>query len=256
MTSPLAEIAADSSQLATLRRARMVLVETTHPGNIGSAARAMKTMGLRRLYLSSPRTLVDSSSRAMAAGALDILGDAVVCDDLAAAIADCAHVFALSARPRDLSPTTVSVHAAATIAAAKMAAGDEVAFVFGGERSGLSNADMRRAAYAVYIPVSGDYWSLNLAQAVQIAAYELRRAVFVGVRQRDCAARRMPTQEQLRRLMLHFGEWLRDIDMPKRGDGSLLRARLWRLLLRAQPDESETRMLRGLLTAARKKINR
>lgn len=253
-----------------LQSACVVLKDVTHPGNIGAAARAMKTMGLSRLRLAAPKTLIDSQARAMSAGALDVLGDAMVCDGLPEAIADCGRVFAFSARRRDLSPEAVSVRQAARLAVDAMQRGMPAAFVFGGERSGLSNEDMERAGYAVCIPSSSAYWSLNLAQAVQIAAYELRLATFEGGSgiaspEPETAApvfpahpsmppprRRMPSQADMEMLFEHAAEFLADIGMPKRGDGRLLRARLRRLLTRAEPDASEVRMLRGLLGAARK----
>ena len=244
---------ADAPVAAPLRQARFILHQTTHPGNIGAAARAMKTMGINRLYLSAPRALIDSSARAMAAGALDVLANAQVCEDLPSAIADCADVFAFTARPRDFSPTAVDVRRAGEIAAAKMAKGFETAFLFGGERSGLDNEDVRRAGYAVGIPSSADYWSLNLAQAVQVAAYELRCATLGRGDSENGAARQRPTQEQTDMLLAHCDEFLSDINMPKRGDNKMLRARLRRLFMRAEPDASEVRLLRGILTAARKK---
>lgn len=248
-----------------LQRVRIVLHRTTHPGNIGATARAMKTMGLQRLYLSAPRTLIDSAARAMASGALDVLAAAKVCETLEGALSECSHVFAFSARPRDFSPTPADARGAAQIAIAKAASGGEVALLFGGEQSGLSNEDMRLAGYAVNIPSSSAYWSLNLAQAVQIAAYELRLASMekgAADKKNDAAgsgADNMkgrkyppPTRSELESLLIHCDEFLSDIGMPKRG-GVLMRARLQRLLFRAELDTSEVRMLRGILTAARKK---
>lgn len=248
---PVAEDNAPGAAL--LSRARIVLHGTTHSGNIGAAARAMKTMGIARLYLAAPRALIDSGARAMAAGALDVLAAARVCDDLPAAISDCATVFAFTARPRDFSPSAVNVRDAGIVAAEKMAAGGEIAFVFGGERSGLSNEEVRLARYVAAIPSSSVYWSLNLAQAVQVAVYELRCAVLSGGGEEKTPACAPPTQEEMEMLLAHCGEFLSDIRMPKRGDGGLLRARLRRLLARAEPDASEVRMLRGILTAARRR---
>ena len=230
-----------------LAQMRVVLKDTTHPGNIGATARAMKTMGLRRLYLVSPRTLIDSQSRALAAGALDVLADAVVCETLSEALAECAAVFAFTARRRDLSPTFITARDGGGVAAKNLAAGGEVAFVFGGERSGLTNEDVQRAGYAVEIPTAAAYFSLNLSQAVQIAVYELRQAIAMAPR---AAPRNMPTQEQIERLVEHGREVLAVMQMPKRGSDDLLLSRLRRLVMRAEPDASEVRMLRGLLKAA------
>ena len=233
-------------------RARFALKDTTHPGNIGAAARALKTMGFSRLYLAAPKTLIDSQSRALASGAADILEKTNICETLPAALRECTHVFGFSARPRDLSPARLSVREAAKTAAEKLKAGGEIAFVFGGERSGLDNDAMLRCGYAAHIPAAGRSSSLNLAQAVQIAAYELRLALR-GETEAKPAAQDMPTQAQLEMLFAHCGELLDDIKMPKRGDGGLLQARLRRLIMRAEPDAAEVRMLRGILRAARKK---
>ncbi|MGU9951457.1 MAG: RNA methyltransferase [Gammaproteobacteria bacterium WSBS_2016_MAG_OTU1] len=258
-----------------LRRTRIVLKDTTHPGNIGAAARAMKTMGVERLYLTAPRTLIDEKSRALAAGATDVLDNVTILPTLPKTIADCTHVFALTARRRDLSPPEINARQAGEIAAHKLADGGEVAFVFGGERSGLENEDIERAGYAVSIPTSGAYWSLNLSQAVQIVMYELRQAVLLLHAQNSPQdsthanlrhsitdkrgivlplasqpAVNMPSQAELEMLMAHGGEFLTAIEMSKRSNGKLLRARLRRLLTRAALSAAEVRMLRGVLKAA------
>lgn len=236
---------------AAAARARFVLKDTTHPGNIGAAARAIHVMGFSRLVLAAPKTLMDSQTRAFAAGgAAAVLEKTLTRPGLPSAVSECALVVGFSARPRELSPKQDGVRGAAKAAAEILAAGGEAAFVFGGERSGLNNEDMRRCGIAARIP-SARGGSLNLAQAVQIAAYELRLAL----RGEDAkpARREMPTQEQLEMLFAHFGEFLDDINMPKRGDGGLLSARVRRLITRAQPDAPEVRMLRGILRAARKK---
>ena len=250
------ELSDSATAAASLQNLQVILKDTSHPGNIGAAARAMKTMGLTRLSIAAPQTLIDTNARAMAVGALDVLGDAAVCETLPAALSGCSRVFAFSARNRDIGPSLLHVREAAALAAKHCAAGAKAAFVFGGERSGLTNEDMRLAHYAVLIPSSREYWSLNLSQAVQIAAYEFRLATFAlhhsaALPQKP---RPMPSHEELARLFVHGREFLADIGMPKRGDGTLLGARLQRLLMRARPDLSEVKMLRGILTAARKKM--
>ena len=254
------ESAKNAAQESLLQRARVVLHNTTHSGNIGSAARAMKTMGLSRLYLSAPQAMIDSAARAMSAGAIDVLAQANVCETLPEALSDCSRVFAFTARLRDFSPPLTNVREAGILAAQTAAAGGEVAFLFGGERSGLTNEDVRRATHIAAIPSSPSYWSLNLAQAVQVASYELRQAAILlhgesaGKKRNKKKESLPPTQEQLDRLMEHCREFLSDINMPKRGDGALLAARLRRLLTRAEPDAAEVRMLRGVLRAARRRI--
>ena len=237
-----------------LGRARVVLKDTTHPGNIGAAARAMKTMGLTRLILASPRTLLDSQSRAMAAGAADILAKMEVHDDLDGALAGAACVFGFTARRRSDGDSPLSACAAGAEAARRICGGAEAAFLFGGERSGLSNEDVARCRHTVEIPANPDYSSLNLAQAVQVAGYELRRALMEGA---EAAAEspeariRIPAgEEHLAGLMRHARIALRKIGLPKHPDGPPVLPRLRRLILRAEPDESEVNMLRGILRAA------
>ena len=238
-----------------LSRARIVLKDTTHPGNIGAAARAMKTMGLRRLVLAAPRTLLDSRSRAMAAGAVDILGAMEIHDDLDGALTGAGCVFAFTARRRAEGDAPLSARRAGVEAARLMTAGGEAAFLFGGERSGLSNEDVARCRYAVEIPANPEYSSLNLSQAVQIAGYELRRALledFAPDGAESNAARiRIPAgAEHMAGLMRHARRVLKGLGLPKHPDGPPVLPRLRRLILRAEPDESEVNLLRGILRAA------
>ena len=243
-----------------LSRARIVLKDTTHPGNIGAAARAMKTMGLRRLVLAAPRTMLDSQSRAMAAGAVDVLGAMEIHDDLDGALAGAGCVFAFTARRRAEGDAPLSARRAGVEAARLILAGGEAAFLFGGERSGLSNEDVARCRYAAEIPANPEYSSLNLSQAVQIAGYELRRALL-----EDCALGggeetataaghvRIPAgAEHMTGLMRHARRVLKDLGLPKNPDGPPVLPRLRRLILRAEPDESEVNLLRGILRAAEK----
>ena len=157
-----------------LSRIRIVLVGTQHPGNIGSAARAIKTMGLSRLVLVAPERFPDREADALAAGARDVLEAATLHDTLADAVADCGLVLGCTARSRRVPlPEQVPRDAAAT-ALAEAAGGTEVALVFGRERTGLENDELQLCHGAVHIPSDPDYGSLNLAAAVQVLAYELR----------------------------------------------------------------------------------
>lgn len=165
---------------ALLDRVRVVLCRTSHPGNVGAAARAMKTMGLSRLYLVLPLCAVDEVATARAAGADDVLAAAVVCASLDEALAGCVHATALSARPRDLGPAAIGVRAAVPSLLHMAAAGD-VALVFGNETSGLSNEELQRCQQAVTIPSDPRFASLNLGAAVQVLAYELRMAAYDGL---------------------------------------------------------------------------
>ena len=158
-----------------LNNIRIVLCHTSHPGNIGSAARAMKTMGLSRLHLVKPRKFPHAEAVAMASGATDVLDNAQIFDTLDDALAGCALVIGLTARQRELSHAAISPRAAAAEALA-LAADLDVALVFGGETSGLSNEELIRCQRLAHIPANPDYSSLNLAAAVQVLAYELRVA--------------------------------------------------------------------------------
>ena len=242
----------------TLRRARIILKDTTHPGNIGAAARAMKTMGLTRLMLAAPRTLLDSQSRAMAAGAADILGDMEVHDNLDGALLGAGCVFGFTARRRAEGESPLSVREAGLEAARRMRAGTEAAFLFGGERSGLENEDIARCRYTVEIPANPDYSSLNLSQAVQVAGYELRRALLEdeGLGDAEPAQIHMPAgEEHLLSLMRHARLVLKRLGLPKHRDGPPVLPRLRRLIQRAEPSESEVNLLRGILRAAEDKTD-
>ena len=233
--------------------AAVILKDTTHPGNIGAAARAMKTCGLQHLYLISPQTLIDEKSRAMAAGATDILDGAKSCDKLIDAIGDCAAVFAYTARRRDLSPPQRYSAQAGELAAKHIRRGERIALLFGGEQSGLDNDSLRAANYAVEIPANPKYSSLNLAMAVQIASYDLRRAL-IAAPEFTPAATPMPTQRELQNLYDHAARVIDIAKMPRRGKGKLLLVRLTRIINRATPTASEVRLLRGIFKATAKKI--
>ena len=155
-----------------LNNIRIVLVAPSHPGNIGAAARAMKTMGLSRLLLVNPRRYPDPQAEWRAAQATDVLDRCRVCASLDEAIADCHWVVGASARPRRIPWPVADVRAAARKLLAEAAAG-QVAVLFGREADGLSNEELQRCNAHLRIPASPDYPSLNLAMAVQVVAYEL-----------------------------------------------------------------------------------
>src|SRR5574340_149370 len=163
------------SMLAHLSRIRVVLTRTSHPGNIGAAARAMKTMGLTRLFLVDPQCQIDGQARAMASNALDVLGRATHCASLAQALDGCVLVAGLTARRREYAAPFKWARDAAPEVIAAAAAG-EVALVFGNETSGLSNDELAQCRLPVAIPTDAQFSSLNLAAAVQVMCYELRLA--------------------------------------------------------------------------------
>lgn len=234
---------------------RIVLVNTSHPGNIGATARAMKTMGLTRLYLVEPLQYPCAEATARASGADDVLARAVVCESLVDAVGDCILVIGTSARERRLEwPLLLPDEAAARLI--QEAAQGEVALVFGRERFGLTNEELDACHFLVNIPANPGYSSLNLAAAVQVLCYELRRHCgrpTVGpqeVSEEDLPA----TAGEVEGFYGHLEETLCDIGIitaeePKQ---TLLR-RLRRLFQRTRLTRTEVNILRGILTATRKR---
>ncbi len=183
---------------AALARIAIVLVEPSHPGNVGAAARAMKVMGLATLSIVAPRfddVLTRPDAIAFASGAIDVLESATIHPTLADALASTTHAIAMSARDREFAPPATTLRDAAADAVGRAATGGSVAFVFGSERYGLSNDDVLRCQARCRIGTSDDYASLNLAQAVQLAAYECRLAATAGI----VAARRAGRARHARR---------------------------------------------------------
>ena len=228
---------------------RIVLLNTTHPGNIGGAARAMKNMGLENLYLVAPRDFPDDEAAARAAGADDVLKSARVCQTLDEALEGCRLVIGTSARPRTISWPMLDPRSAAERLVNEANEGD-VALLFGTERTGLTNEELDRCHFLVSIPANPAFSSLNLACAVQVLAYELRLAadtaspVLSGAEEAPLA-----TDEELQRLYRHMEEVLVQIDFLDPANPRKLMRRLMRLYNRARPDSNELNILRGILTA-------
>ena len=239
---------------AAFGRVRMVLVGTQHPGNIGSAARAMKTMGLSRLVLVAPERFPHAEADALAAGAGDVLETARVLDDPAEAVADCTLVLGCTARDRRIALPVLSPREAAARAAEAARGGGEVALLFGRERTGLDNAELQLCHAAVHIPANPGYSSLNLAAAVQVLAYELRLAL-LAARPADAAGEEgapPATHAQLEGLFAQLADTLDAIDFHKgRAPESAMR-KLRRLFLRTGLNEREVRLLRGVLADAQR----
>lgn len=227
---------------------RIVLVDTNHPGNIGAAARAMKNMGLRELYLVRPKFFPHAEATARASGADDLLEAARVFDTLEAAIADCGLVIGTSSRQRHLPWDLVEPRECAARIASEERIGN-VAVVFGSERFGLTNEELARCNWLVTIPTNDEYRSLNLAMAVQVIAYEIWLATRPGAP--EPAPRDVPlaTAEEMMRLYAHIEQVLEEIDFRDRTGGGHLMARIRRLFNRAQLDQNEMNILRGILTA-------
>jgi len=228
---------------------RVVLVDTSHPGNIGAAARAMKTMCLERLYLVTPKAYPSAEATARASGADDLLARAVICEDLDAALADCTLVIGASARPRSLPWPELDPRACAG-RAVNESVHNPVAIVFGREHSGLTNEELERCNYLVHIPANPAYGSLNLAAAVQVICYELLLASGTGSR----VARGVPDSPradagELERFYRHLEQALLAIGFLDPANPRHLMRRLRRLYTRVGLERNEVNILRGILTA-------
>ncbi|HVN41149.1 MAG TPA: RNA methyltransferase [Steroidobacteraceae bacterium] len=226
---------------------RIVLVGTSHPGNIGSAARAMKTMGFESLCLVAPERFPASEATVMAAGADDVLFRARVLPDVKSAVADCGLVVGTTARTRHLPWRVVEPRAAATEIAAA-AHSSEVAILFGAERTGLENDDLQQCHMLLTIPTGTAYASLNLAMAVQVVAYELRLAL----RERTEEGREgvpLASALEMETFYAHLEQVLEEVDFRDRTNSGHLMARLRRLFNRTVLDQNEMNILRGILTA-------
>ena len=236
-------------------RLRIVLIGTSHPGNIGAAARAMKTMGLSRLVLVAPHAFPHPEATALAAGADDVLEQATVCADLDAALADCGLVLGCTARRRTVALPERSPREAAAELLAGTARGP-VALLFGRERTGLTNEELQRCHAAVHIDANPGYSSLNLAAAVQVLSYEWRVALLAsasGAPIAESESTQGPaTQGELEGFFSHLDQALHDIDFHKGRAPEMVMQRLRRLFLRATPDARELRILRGILTDAQR----
>ncbi len=233
-------------------RIRFVLANTSHPGNIGSAARAIRTMGFRRLALVAPEQFPHGDAFALAAGATDVLDEAIVVSTLPEALADCTLVLGATARLRGVSLEEWSPREAAARMLGAAMEGREVAVVFGNERAGLSNDEIKLCHAAVHIPSDAAYSSLNLAQAVQVIAYELRMAVLGGVSARVGKLDAPASSAELEGFFGHLAETLDDIEFHKGRSPRTIMRRLRRLFLRAAPDQRELRVLRGILADAQR----
>jgi tRNA (cytidine32/uridine32-2'-O)-methyltransferase len=244
--------------LERLARVRIVLVATSHPGNIGSAARAMRTMGLDSLWLVAPREFPSAEATAMASGADAILGSARVVETLDAAIAGCVRVYGATPKPRRVPMPEFSPRSAAPALLAA-AAVHEVALVFGTERIGLTNEEIERCHAAVNIPANPGYDSLNLAQAVQVLCYELRLAALADSDpSADAPPRALPVTRfsddeppadaaRMEAFFRHLEAALGAVDFFKGRPSHTIMRRLRRIFMRADLSTREVLILRGIL---------
>ncbi len=238
-----------------LDNVRVVLSHTSHPGNIGAAARAMKTMGLGSLYLVNPKSFPDREAERRAAGAWDILNNTSVCADLDQALSGTVLAAAVTARSRDLSHEVFDARKGA-LELISRARQNPVALVFGTEMSGLTTQEVSKCGIIVHIPADPGYSSLNLASAVQVMAYELRMALpEPGPAPATAATSGPPARfdeielllQHLERVAIRSG--FLDPEEPKR-----LMQRLRRLFARARLEKEEVNILRGILGACEKQM--
>jgi tRNA (cytidine32/uridine32-2'-O)-methyltransferase len=231
-----------------LERTRIIMVNTSHPGNIGSAARAMKTMGLSQLYLVGPHAFPHPKAFEMAVGADDILNNAIVVETLDEAIADCTLVVGTSARMRTIPwPLFTPREMAEKVKQEPESA--QTAIMFGNEQSGLSNEELQRCNLHIHIPANPDYSSLNISAAVQVVAYELRMASLGNVGEPVEWDYRLASADEMEKFFNHLQEVLIEIDFLKMNAPRKLMTRLRRLFLRTRPDVMEMNILRGMLSA-------
>ncbi|MGH8189831.1 MAG: RNA methyltransferase [Rhodanobacteraceae bacterium] len=230
---------------------RFVLARTSHPGNIGAAARAIRTMGFWRMTLVAPQRYPDPQVTAMAAGADDVLAHLGVADSVAAAVSDCTRVYGLSARRRGVNLPELDPRAAVTEITSLLEQGREVALLFGNERSGLDNDELSVCHAMVRIPSVEEFSSLNLAQAVQVMAWELRMAMLGAAPGAPPDHDAPPaTADQMERFFEHLFATLDAIDFHKGRSATTIEQRLRRLFHRAMPDARELRILHGVLADA------
>lgn len=231
-----------------LQQIRIVLCQTSHPGNIGAAARAMKTMGLSQLVLVNPKTFPHAEAIAMASGATDILEQALICDSLTEALQGTTLAIGMSARRRELSHELVSAHEGVQRAVAT-AHHASVAIVFGTEMSGLSNAELDHCQLLAMIPANPEYSSLNLAAAVQVISYELRMATLNNPQPAGTEPAPMATNDDVERFYTHLEQVLVEIGFLNPAQPKRLMQRLRRMYGRAGLEKEEVNILRGILSA-------
>lgn len=231
---------------------RIVLMQTSHPGNIGAVARAMKNMGLRQLHLVQPREFPHPEAIARASGADDLLDSAIVHQDLHTAVGDCGLVIGTSARSRHIPFMPLEPRECAELVVRKAGEGNAVALLFGTERTGLTNQELAQCGHLVTIPTSDTYSSLNIAMAVQIIAYELRLAARLGKPEIE-REEPLASQLEMERFYQHLEQVLSGTNFRDHTSSGHLMSRVRRIFNRAQIDRNEMRILRGILSAVQER---
>ena len=252
---------------------RFVLVEPSHPGNIGAVARAIKTMGFSRLVLVNPKQFPDPEATARAAGADDVLDNCQVVDSLEGAIADCEYILGTSVRDRQISwpiatPKQTAEKLSQQIYANPKAAQTEIAILFGRERTGLENHELDHAHWQIRIPANDEYNSLNLASATQIIAYEIHCAFSMGLEEANAnnkelermtgvqERQRLATHAEMQGFYEHLEQILLQLDFIKTNPPTKLLRKIIRLYNRSHVSFEELQILRGMLTATQNKLNK
>ena len=234
-----------------LENIRIVLIETSHSGNIGSAARAMKTMGLNQLCLVSPKS-IDEQSYALSAGAEDVVKNAMIVNSFDDAVKNCSLVIGTSARLRHLQNTLIEPRECADKVIAHKG---KIAIVFGRERIGLTNEELLKCHYHLNIPANPDYSSLNLAMAVQLVSYELRMAFLVQNNKKNSLSlieKNYPTTDQLAYFFDYTERIYQSLGFIQ--NQGVMR-KLKRLYYRAKLEKNELNILNGMLSAVEKRID-
>lgn len=237
-----------------LENIKIVLVETSHSGNIGSAARAMKTMGLSQLVLVSPQKEIDEQSFALAAGADDVVQNAQIVTTFDEAVADCSLVIGTSARLRHLQNTLIEPRECGAKIAEHSQIG-KVALVFGRERVGLTNEELLKCAYHLTIPANPEYSSLNLAMAVQLACYEIRQG-WLGLQQdhqNEIKENHYPTAKELEYFFQQTEDFYQELGFIK---NKSVMPKLRHLYQKAQLEKGELNILLGMLKSAQKALHK
>lgn len=243
MTAPVAEHA------TPLQCVRIVLIHTTHPGNIGATARAMANMGLEQLVLVCPKRFPDPEASFRAKGGLDILERVTLVETLGEAIDDCKVVVGTSARTRRVSSPVFNARKGAETLVSGIAEGlAPVAILFGREDRGLTNSELKRCQWQLSISSSDDYSSLNLAMAVQLVGYELLMAAQQGSADAGDNTE-WPDQESLEHMHQHLQQVLDGLDFYDLKHPGQVPLRMRKLFARLHPDKLELGMLRGFLSA-------
>lgn len=242
---------------------KIVLVNTSHPGNIGGVARAMKNMAMDQLVLVNPQEFPSEKADARSSGATDLLESAVVVDSLEEAIADCQYVVGTSARSRHIpwpiiNPKELAAQLIPVIGNSERT--EKIAIVFGREDRGLTNEELHLCNHHVHIPSNEEFSSLNIAAAVQVIAYELRM-VHLGYGEEQATPQwgtdwdiDLASSEEVENFFEHLEKTLIDIDFLNPENPRQLMTRLRRLYLRSQLDKVEVNVLRGILTAVQKNL--